>query len=148
MCVYPDIALSSDGVVLEKELDDDGSTVFLREVRKAKPDGGPGDILVLARLAHEVLTETSESRLWPLFSASAPSKASSLFKAMVLASRAEDAEALEGASDEDVLVASNIARWLIGIPQQTSTAATVVFVDPPVGRVPSQHLRRAAATVR
>jgi hypothetical protein len=99
------------------------------------------DVLVSAKLFHEVLTESPTAARWPLFANT--SRRPSLFKATVrYAVDREELSALVRLSDQSSLLAANIARWMLQLPQQSSS--TIVFSTPPAPRVPVRHAAVAA----
>jgi hypothetical protein len=120
---------------------------FLRVTRPAAPDSPdideqPTDVVVAARVFHEVLTLTPASIRYPVFSATSRH---SLFRTAILhAHDSGDLAALCRLSDQSALQAVNVARWLMQLPQQHSL--TLVFAAPPSGvSRPSRVLSRATA---
>lgn len=138
----------SDGVIVSSAWTDDQCRELLRSLRLARaaaPDdpGDPDvDVAVAARIFHEVLELHRSSQRWPLFAG--VRRQPSLFKQAVLhavESGDPGAAALLRVDDAEALLAANVARWMLKLPQQTSP--TLVFATPPPSghRVPAQRVR-------
>lgn len=112
-------------------------TQLVREMRKASPDPGLPDLLVLARIFHELFEEDISTTYLPVLSRTAGD--TSLTQAMIEPSRSEDLPALVRAEAEDILVASNIARWVLRLPQQSSPFVVVVEELPREVTLPFQR---------
>ena len=125
----------ADGVVVGPLWTEDLCRELVRALRTAAPapddperEEFPTDLLVAARVFHEVLTLAPGLARAPLFAANR--ERPSLFKRAVLHAHARpDLAALCRLSDLSALAAANVARWLLRLPQQSS--ATVVFSPPP-----------------
>jgi hypothetical protein len=140
MEVYSGLTLSDDGVVTGC-WSECSSSLLLRKIRLSAPGDRLGDIFVIARLAFDVLSDHPGYKSVPVFSGS--TRRTSLCLELMSIARGADWDAIERASDDDVIAATNIARWILQLPQQTSSP--IVFVDGP-GAVPSPR-RQAKARV-
>jgi hypothetical protein len=129
-----------DGVIVSSAWTDDHCRELLRSlrlVRAAAPDdpGDPdSDVAVTARVFHEVLDLHPSAQRWPVFAGD--KRQPSLYKrAVVHAIEGDDpgAAALLRVTDSEALLAANVARWMLKLPQQHSP--TLVFATPP----PSGH---------
>jgi hypothetical protein len=85
------------------------------------------DVLIAARLFYEVLRGHSEAKRWPVVSGDSPRP--SLVKTALQESQDTSVVSLVRLEDRSVLIAANIARWLLRLPQQSSP--TMVFAAPP-----------------
>lgn len=148
-----DVLDIADGVVVGPAWTDDHSRELLRSlrmVRAAAPDSPDAeehcdDIAVASRIFHEVLALNPPSVRWPVFTGS--SARHSLFKAAIRhAHMPGDLSALVRLSDRSALMAANVARWMLRLPQQTSSM--VVFATPPSGVAPRVRTRSRYATAR
>lgn len=142
-----------DGVVVGPAWTDDRGRELLRYLRSQRPaapdypdgDEYDSDVSIASRVFHEVLALHPAAERWPVFAGR--SSRSSLFKAAVThAHDPADLTALARLSDASALIAANIARWLLQLPQQTS--ATMVFVSPPSPPVPPPPRRSSYSTAR
>lgn len=116
-----------DGRVTNPPLSDVDRPALLATMRAAVPGTAGGDFQVVVRLMYDVLVARPSARKWPVV---CPGRGQwSLFREIVLAASAADAPALESIEDDSVLAAVNVARWLLGLPQQPSLTP-VVFVEP------------------
>lgn len=141
-----------DGMVVGPAWSDDQSRELLRVVRRAcpaTPDVHPedpaslDDFMDAVRVLHEVLSPGmySGSDRWPLFVG--PSARPSVFKCAVRHTHdLADLLALCRLSDSEALLAWNVARWMLCLPQQVS--ATMVFAAPPPAHSPPPRLRPRA----
>jgi hypothetical protein len=96
-------------------------------------------VAVTARIFHEVLELHPASRRWPVLSGGRIQP--SLYKRAVM--HAADGDdpgiaALLRVDEEEALLAANVARWMLQLPQQSSL--TLVFVTPPASS--HHHLPR------
>lgn len=139
-----------DGMVVGPEWSDDQSRELLRVVRRAcpaAPDVHPedpaslDDFMVSVRVFHEVLSLYPGSDRWPLF-AGASSRPSAFKCAVKHTHDVADAYALCRLSDSEALLAWNVARWMLCLPQQAS--ASMVFAAPPPAHLPAPRLRSRA----
>lgn len=139
-----------DGMVVGPAWTDDRCRELLRSLRMVSPaapdapdaDEQDTDVLVAARVFHEVLSLTPASVQWPVFSGASPRH--SLFKAAVThALSPGELTALSRLSDASALLAANVARWMLQLRQQTSVA--VVFTPPPRAGAPRTRTRYATA---
>lgn len=119
------LTFSEDGLVTGPEWSVERAAYLVREMRKAAPAPGLSDLLVLGRIFYDLFTEAPSTRYLPVLSRHETDK--SLVQAMIEPARSADLPALERAEAEDVLAASNIARWVLRLPQQSSPF--VVFVE-------------------
>jgi hypothetical protein len=145
----------ADGVVVSSAWTDDHCRELLRSLRLARaaaPDdlGDPVvDVAVAARIFHEVLDLHPTAQRWPVFAGGR--KQQSLFKCAVLHAVDGDdpgAAALLRVDDDEALLAANVARWMLRLPQQTSS--TLVFATPPPSghRVPKPRVQVSHAKQR
>ena len=144
-----------DGMVVGPVWSDDQSRELLRVVRKARaaaPDVHPDDpvsiddFMVSARIFHETLAPGMYpgSDRWPLFAGA--SERSSVFKCAVKHTHElADVYALCRLSDFEALLAWNVARWMLCLPQQSS--ATMVFAAPPPAHSPPSRFRPSRRVV-
>lgn len=137
------LTVSSDGLVTGPEWSYDLSTSVVRDLRKTNPKEGDSqsDICVLARVAHELFTESQSASRWPLFLKMKEGAKNSIYSAMLLSARDDDIPAFMRVDEHEVLVATNIARWLLKLPQQTGSH--VLFVSGPKPRASRRPLRAA-----
>ena len=131
------LRFSEDGVVTGPEWSQEGMTFLIREMRKAQPAPGISDLLVLARIFHELFEEKPETRTWPLFSRQGEDK--SLLREIVSLTPWAEVHALYRAEEENYHMAANLARWVLRLPQQPHPM--VVFVEdlPPDPPLPIQR---------
>lgn len=135
-----------DGVVVGPSWSGDLCRELLRALRLARPatpgslSDPSGDLAVVARVYHEVLTLDPDSAQWPIF-ASGKSRPS-LFKSAIRHSVFDDAaiDSLCALDDAEHLLAANVARWLLRLPQQKS--AVMVFVALPPSLEPTEAMPR------
>lgn len=127
MEVYSGLTLSEDGVV-SGCWSECASSILLGKIRDSVPGDELDDIFVIARLAHRVFSERKECRITPVFGSSSRGNTSTCLEMMRIAD-VEDWDAFERASDEDIVSGVNIARWILRLPQQTSSP--IVFVEGP-----------------
>ena len=141
------LTVSTVGLVTDPEWSYELSTSIIRDLRKAKPEEGcdvasESDIMVLARVAHELFSESQSAYRWPLFLKMKEGARHSIYSSMLLSSRQDDTLAFARAEETDILIATNIARWLLKLPQQTGSH--VLFVSGPQPRVRRSAPLRAA----
>jgi hypothetical protein len=139
---------TAGGKVVGPAWTDDLSRELLRALRLAAPDASPeSDFAVAARVFHEVLSLNPEAAGWPVFSNGRPRH--SLFKEAVMQCRSgEEVDALCRVAEVDdtaILLATNVARWMLNLCQQDTL--TLVFVSSPVipGPRSSRNHRPVAA---
>lgn len=139
-----------DGMVVGPAWTDHLSRELLRALRLARPAApdpdqeSPDDFAMACRVYHEVLTLCPGSAQWPVFAYGNPRP--SLFKHAVVAVAGFDNGALDALcrlDEHEHLLATNVARWLLRMPQQASS--TVVFVTPPAAHSPRPRSRTATA---
>ncbi|MFA7264770.1 MAG: hypothetical protein WC054_00420 [Candidatus Nanopelagicales bacterium] len=137
-----EVLRTTDGVVLSSAWTEDCCRELLRILREihAAPDNpeapeSDADSKVAARVFHEVLSLHPGSEKWPLFSGEVPRR--SLYKAAIMHARSDELAALTRLSDSSALWASNVSRWMLRMPQQTSP--TMVFTPPPGRALPEQR---------
>jgi hypothetical protein len=126
------VTLSDSGIVMG-EWSEVSSNHLLRRLRKVRHSDSDwlSDVFILAKLAHTVLSEYPHYRSVPVFTSAKHS--TSLFIAMAeTASSSDEWDAFANVTDNDVFSAVNIARWILGLSQQTSSS--VVFVEGPFAR--------------
>jgi hypothetical protein len=129
------IRFNEDGMVIGPEWSVDRANRLVREMRKASPAPGDSDLLVLARWIHELFEERPQSRFWPTMARYEGDR--SIYRALIDLCSWEEIDALYRAEPEDVLAASNMVRWVLQLPQQSSVV--VVFKPLPDSEVVVPH---------
>lgn len=126
MEVYSGLTLSKDGVV-SGCWSESSSSLLLRSIRKSVPGDWLGDVFFLAQLAHEILTEYPSYSSLPIFTEN--KRSTSLSLEILKLINGDEWDVVYRVSDDEFIAATNIARWILRLPQQTD--APLVFVSGP-----------------
>lgn len=105
----------------------DHRMAFRTTLRDAVPGSPQGDLLVLTRIMLRILESRALTRFRPVVSLNRDRP--SLWQAAVLDATKEESAAFGDISDEMALEAANLARWVIGLPQQVCIYPLVFVSD-------------------
>ncbi len=107
-----------NSVVTSPPLSSEQRKSLLDAMDQAEVGSEAGDFLVLIRVMWRVLRADASACRWPVVALQPGTQ--SLWRASIAASEPEEVSALVRARDDIALAASNVARFVLGLPQQES----------------------------